>query len=574
MRALILNSGLGTRLEELTADKCKCLVEIEDGVTILDMQIRSLFACGIRDICVTTGAFADKLENYLAEKYPQGQFTFVNNPVYDKTNYIYSIYLAKEYLYQDILLIHGDLVFDISVLQDLIEAESSVLVIDSTKQLPEKDFKATVDGGRISKVGVNIFSEAFYTQPMYKLLKKDWFIWLEEINRFCGDNRTGVYAEDALNCVSRNMDLRPLDILGRDCFEVDNKVDLLKAKEFYKKSPQMVLVGDGSRKHITDILYTENVNKPMVVCALRSNGIVPYDNAVYFNEFTSNPKHDEVLAGIEIFKRENCDFLISLDGGSAIDVAKCINILTLDDKPALREIPRCKHLSVPTTAGTGSEATHFAVLYKDGEKLSIAHKYILPEYAILDPDFLKTLPIYHKKSAMLDALCQSIESLWAKGATFESREYASESIRLIEENEQSYLSGYDKESALNMLKAAHLSGKAINISKTTAAHAMSYGLTEEFGIAHGHAVALCLPLVWEHLARHGKVPELLTRNKYNELTARLTELDMVYDISCGKKADDIAAKLAASVNTERLSNHPVPLSEKEIIDMYLTILNF
>jgi alcohol dehydrogenase class IV len=101
---------------------------------------------------------------------------------------------------------------------------------------------------------------------------------------------------------------------------------------------------------------------------------------------------------------------------------------------------------------------------------------------------------------------------------------------------------------------------------------MSYGLTEQFGIAHGHAAALCLPLVWEHLSRYYKIPEILTEKRYNEFIARLTDLDMNYDFSSVNNTAAVAAKLTASVNTERLSNHPIPLSNKELTDMYLTIL--
>jgi len=548
------------------------MVEVADGISILDVQVQALLACGVRDICITTGAFAKKLEDYLTEKYSQVHFTFINNPIYDKTNYIYSIYLARDYSQQDILLIHGDLVFEVSVLQDLLETNTSTLVIDSTKPLPKKDFKATLRNGRISKVGVDIFEDALYTQPMYKLLKKDWLIWLDEIIRFCEDKRTDVYAEDALNSVSHNMNLYPLDILRRDCFEVDNKTDLELAKQFYIKHKQQVLTGYGSQKYIKDVLFATGAKKPMIICAERSNSTVPVANAVYFNGYTPNPKHEEALRGIELFEREKCDFLISIDGGSAIDTAKCINILNNRNELTLRESKRCRHLAVPTTAGTGSEATHFAVLYKDGEKYSIAHKDIIPEYVILDPSFLETLPQYYKKSAMLDALSQSIESLWANGATEESKEYALESIRLIEENKENYLNAKDEDSALNILKAAHLSGMAINIGKTTAAHAMSYGLTERFGLAHGHAVALCLVPVWAHLLRNDAAPEILSKEKLKEFVELFARLELNFIISSDEDVTKVASELVTSVNTERLSNHPMIISKSELMEMYLEIL--
>ena len=102
MKSLILNSGTGTRMGELTADKCKCLVEIANGKTILDEQITRLIKCGITDFCITTGPFSDVLEPYIRKNYNGVHFTFINNPLYSQTNYIYSIYLARDVLEGDI----------------------------------------------------------------------------------------------------------------------------------------------------------------------------------------------------------------------------------------------------------------------------------------------------------------------------------------------------------------------------------------------------------------------------------------------------------------------------------------
>jgi alcohol dehydrogenase class IV len=134
--------------------------------------------------------------------------------------------------------------------------------------------------------------------------------------------------------------------------------------------------------------------------------------------------------------------------------------------------------------------------------------------------------------------------MWAKGTTTESKKFAIKSIKQIIENANPYLKG-DKGSAQKILKAANLAGKAINISKTTAAHAMSYKLTSMLGVAHGYAVALCMSMVWEHL-----------------LT---TPYDFDYD-------ESMVNELVSSVNLQRLSNHPVKISEDELADMYRKIL--
>jgi len=232
MKALILNSGRGVRMGRLTESTCKCLVEIANGINILDAQLKLLIEAKITDICITTGAFAERLQTYIKTKYPDLNVEFVHNDKFAETNYIYSIYLAKEYVQDDILLLHGDLVFERSVLLDVLQAQGSVMVTDTTMPLPEKDFKAVVPDGYVRHVGVNEFCEqARYAQPMYKLCKADWLLWLQEIERFCLADDTGVYAENAFNKISQSMSVRPLEINGRACFEIDNAEDLEMARK-------------------------------------------------------------------------------------------------------------------------------------------------------------------------------------------------------------------------------------------------------------------------------------------------------------------------------------------------------
>ena len=231
MKALILNSGMGTRMGDIGT--CKCLVEIENGITIADTQLSLLLECGVKNICVTTGAYADRLEKHFRNHYPSADFQFVFNPLYDKTNYIYSIYLALEFLREDILLLHGDLIFDKSLLIDVINSPESCMVVDYGKPLPEKDFKAVIKNGKITAVGVNYIDNAYYSQPLYKILFNDWQKWAANITNFCEAGNTGVYAEEALNIL-----LQPLDAGGRYCFEVDNQSDLEYAKAELNKCRQ------------------------------------------------------------------------------------------------------------------------------------------------------------------------------------------------------------------------------------------------------------------------------------------------------------------------------------------------
>ena len=235
MRALILNSGIGKRMGKLTETKNKCMAEIGEDTAIIDWQLRMLKKAGVLDVVMTTGPFTEHLTEYVTERYPEIRFIFRQNPEYAQTNYIYSIALAADVLDDDILLMHGDLIFEESVINNILHAKTSAMVIDRTLPLPEKDFKAVVPEQKITKVGIEFFEDAYAAQPLYKLLKKDWKLWLANILRFCEEGNRGVYAENAMNEISGQLDIRPLDIDGRICMEVDNLDDLARARELFEK---------------------------------------------------------------------------------------------------------------------------------------------------------------------------------------------------------------------------------------------------------------------------------------------------------------------------------------------------
>lgn len=237
MKALIMNSGIGKRMGEMTKHTNKCMAFITSDATIIDLQLQKLQRAGIREVVITTGPFADNLMNYVTERYPELQFTFVYNPEYANTNYIYSIALAEKELRDDLILMHGDLVFQYDVLEDMLHLNGSGMVVDTTLPLPEKDFKAVVEGDRITKVGIEFFDHAYAAQPLYKLDRKDWEIWLNRILLFCKKGTTNVYAENAFNEVSDQARIQYFDVHGRVCTEVDNLEDLKKVQQ-YKEQVQ------------------------------------------------------------------------------------------------------------------------------------------------------------------------------------------------------------------------------------------------------------------------------------------------------------------------------------------------
>lgn len=235
MKALILNSGLGTRMGVLTSEHPKCMTEISHTDTILSRQLKLIAQAGIMEVVMTTGYYDSVLEEYCESLDLPLHITFVKNPVYDKTNYIYSIYCAKEHLDDDILLMHGDLVFENTVFDDVLSSKESCMTVSSTLPLPEKDFKALLSDGRITKVGIEFFENAVAAQPLYKLNKNDWKVWLDRIIEFCESDNTKCYAENAFNEVSESCKIVSLDVQDRLCAEIDNPDDLKKVSEQLKE---------------------------------------------------------------------------------------------------------------------------------------------------------------------------------------------------------------------------------------------------------------------------------------------------------------------------------------------------
>ncbi len=313
-----------------------------------------------------------------------------------------------------------------------------------------------------------------------------------------------------------------------------------------------------------------------------------------FSDFCPNPEYESVVKGIEVLRENQCDFIIVAGGGSAMDVAKCMKLFSnmdpeknyLEQEITKNDLPL---LAIPTTAGTGSEATRFAVIYYEGKKQSVSHESALPQYALLDPSLLDTLPMYQRRATMLDAFCHAVESCWSVNSTDVSRRYSAKALEILLRSMDAYLAN-DPAGNAQMLLAANLAGKAINITQTTAGHAMCYKLTSLYGLAHGHAAALCVAALWRYMAEHTE--DCCDMRGAEHLERVLDELaDIMGCASAPESADRFQAilkkleitaprlrdegeltQLVQSVNPVRLKNNPVPLSEKTLEGLYRQIL--
>lgn len=280
--------------------------------------------------------------------------------------------------------------------------------------------------------------------------------------------------------------------------------------------------GFGSIKDLKEILIKNNPKNIFLVTGKKSyelcgakkmfDNLLKSYNVTRFYDFSENPKLKDLKIGVKLFKEKEYDIIIAIGGGTVIDMAKLINIFAAQTGTPLEYIKKEKKIekrgkpsvAIPTTAGSGSEATRFAVVYDDGLKYSVEHKYVLPEYSIVDPKLTMSMPSKIAASTGIDALGQAIESYWNINSTQISKKFAKKAIKLLVNNFEKSIKSPTRKIKKKVMYAANLSGKAINITKTTACHSISYPLTSYFNIPHGHAVGLTLGEVLLYNSRVNK----------------------------------------------------------------------
>lgn len=369
-----------------------------------------------------------------------------------------------------------------------------------------------------------------------------------------------------------------------------------------KSKHQTITISDNFGFDLAQKLSELGANTYLLVCGksfyrLGRNKILDEIPASYtpFTGFSANPTYDEAKEGIECLNNGSFDAIVACGGGSAIDVAKCIkgfsgldaskNYLTQRIQPGGMPL-----IAIPTTAGTGSESTSFAVVYYKGEKQSVDHASLLPEHAILAPELLESLPAYQKSCTLLDALCQAIESWWSVNSSDQSIAYSKEAIAKISQFHNEYLSGVCLDAASQIMLASNYAGRAINLTRTTAPHAMSYKLTSLYGIPHGHAVALCLPEVWNYMIANmqscidqrgqshlqevmNDIAFTLNAASPSEAIANFRKLLSTYGLEKPQMQNAVELQeLVDSVNISRLSNNPVAIDKAGLKSIYQNVL--
>ncbi len=314
------------------------------------------------------------------------------------------------------------------------------------------------------------------------------------------------------------------------------------------------------------------------------------EDVIIFNEFSVNPKIEDAIRGAEIARYNNIDLIIAVGGGSVIDISKLIKAFYCHKGQEIEllkqrkevEDPKIPIIAIPTTAGSGSEATHFAVVYIGTEKYSLASEYLLPNAIILDGSLTISGSKYQKTCNALDAMAQAIESAWATQSTNQSIKYSLESIELGWDILKDFISPSCKPAvAQTMIEASNLAGKAINISKTTSSHAWSYAFTSFFDVPHGHAIWLTLPAIFEiHFGAksnfndpRGKkhlssiMNELIKKLNLQNDEAKEDQLnEFLHEVGVESKMENLGIdnikkreNISNQINIERMENNPVNL---------------
>lgn len=308
--------------------------------------------------------------------------------------------------------------------------------------------------------------------------------------------------------------------------------------------PQNIVVGAGSLKRLPELAKNLKKSKAYIISgphlekigmvdkcreALKAAGI----ESDAFTQTEGNPSTDTVAKAAEGFKSNNADFIVAFGGGSPLDVAKAVAVIAsyggnITDYEGGGKVPGpvVPMIAIPTTAGTGSEVTAFSVItdHSRNYKLTVVSNYLLPAYAILDPELITTVPKNTAAACGIDAMVHALEAFISKAASPFSDLFAKEALRLIGTSIRDYVLDRSNLAACEaMLTGSLFAGIAFSHARLGDVHAMSHPVSAYFDVAHGVANAVLLPTIVD----------------YN-MTYASEKYKYIYDCICEKPLSDDA----------------------------------
>jgi alcohol dehydrogenase class IV len=324
--------------------------------------------------------------------------------------------------------------------------------------------------------------------------------------------------------------------------------------------------------------YRLNGSGKEIMQILEENGI-SYD---LYDGVESNPTIGNVRRGVQACKKFGADFLIATGGGSPMDAAKAISLLAVQETED-SELFTKQYTSqvlplvcVPTTAGTGSEVTPYAMIIneKDGTKNNLNSPYIFSKIAFLDARYTLTLPIRVTINTSIDALTHSLESIFARTTNPLVQSVAKEGIRNIAACFPALRRG---ELALaereKLMMGSLMGGMVVSQTRTTALHGMSYPMTSDGHIPHGRAMALILSNYMFFWNRHE--PELIRELLSIMGLSSIEEFGEIIDELVGEiraeeilSDDTIQAYADEVMQKHNIINTRVPITREDVVRIY------
>lgn len=370
--------------------------------------------------------------------------------------------------------------------------------------------------------------------------------------------------------------------------------------------PQNIVFGEDVLKKLPEILNGNQLNNILVVSdrGIEKTGLIDkvrniLDNAqikykIYLDVKT-NPTVEMVNEALNVYKKANAQGVIAIGGGSPMDVAKSVAVLakyggSIIDYEGANKIPGyiIPVVAIPTTAGTGSEVTAFAVIVdnKRHYKLTVFDYKLIPKYALIDSKILMTIPPSVAAACGIDAMVHAIEAYLSRNANPFSDAMAEKALELIGSNLRNYYACRENEnSAFAMAVASNFAGIAFAWARLGNVHAMSHPVSAYFNVPHGVSNAILLPYVLEYNKvadrddRYEKIFKYIAENKnykrfrkqmlIKEIVKINTELGIPAHLSdVGVTGDKIVAMATDAMKSGNIQSNPRMSSLEDIIHIY------
>ena len=332
------------------------------------------------------------------------------------------------------------------------------------------------------------------------------------------------------------------------------------AKPYYEFfCPVKVIAGNAALEHIPFELATLGAKRPMIITdkGVRANGLLNPIEAAFsttdavigaiFDDVPPDSSLEVVRLAAELYRKQKCDAIIAIGGGSVIDTSKATNILVSEGGNDLLQYSGAHNLSkplkpffvIPTTSGTGSEVTMVAVVsdLEKNVKIPFTSYYLMPHAAILDPRMTQTLPPHLTAMTAMDAMTHAVEAYTCLAANPLSDAYASAAIKKISENLFKVLDNpSEPQGRLELAQASTMAGIAFSNSMVGLVHSLGHALGAVTHLPHGLCMNLFLPYVLEYNKE-------VNGNKISELLLPLAGADIYAQTPANQRADKAIATI-------------------------------